>query len=55
MSATAEQHLKTANAEMVGALTKSSEIVAQNSAILEQIYQRLGADSGREVRRGERT
>ena len=45
-----EQHLKTANAEMVAALTKSSEIIAQNSAILEQIYQRLGADAGREVR-----
>jgi uncharacterized membrane-anchored protein YhcB (DUF1043 family) len=45
-----EQHLKTANAEMVAALTKSSEIIAQNSAILEQIYQRLGADGGREVR-----
>jgi len=29
-----EQHLKTANAEMVAALTKSSEIIAQNSAIL---------------------
>ena len=45
-----EQHLKTANAEMVAALTKSSEIIAQNSAILEQIYQRLGADGGREIR-----
>lgn len=45
-----ERHLKTTNAEMVAALTKSSEIIAQNSAILEQIYQRLGADSGREVR-----
>ena len=45
-----EQHLKTANAEMVAALTKSSEIIAQNSAILEQIYPRLGADAGREVR-----
>ena len=45
-----EQHLKTANAEMVAALTKSSEIIAQNSAILEQIYQRLGADGDREIR-----
>lgn len=45
-----EQHLKTANAEMVAALTKSSEIIAQNSAILEQIYQRLSADGGREFR-----
>jgi predicted Holliday junction resolvase-like endonuclease len=45
-----EQHLKTANAEMVAALTKSSEIIAQNSAILEQIHQRLGADGGREFR-----
>lgn len=42
-----EQHLKTANAEMVAALTKSSEIIAKNSAILEQIYQRLGANGGR--------
>ena len=49
-----EQHLKTANAEMVAALTKSSEIIAQNSAILEQIYQRLGADEGREIH-GENT
>jgi uncharacterized membrane-anchored protein YhcB (DUF1043 family) len=45
-----EQHLKTANAEMVAALTKSSEIIAQNSAILEQIYQRLGTDGDREIR-----
>jgi predicted Holliday junction resolvase-like endonuclease len=45
-----EAHLKTANAEMVAALTKSSEIIAQNSAILEQIYQRLGAEGGREFR-----
>ena len=35
---------------MVAALTKSSEIIAQNSAVLEQIYQRLGADGGREIR-----
>ena len=45
-----EQHLKTANAEMVAALTKSSEIIAQNSAILEQIHRRLAADGEREVR-----
>ena len=44
-----EQHLKTANAEMVAALTKSSEIIAQNSAILEQIHRRLAADGEREV------
>ena len=36
-----ELHLKTANAEMVAALTKSSEIIAHNSAILEQIQRKL--------------
>ena len=45
-----EQHLKTANAEMVAALTKSSEIIAQNSAILEQIDRRLAANDDREIR-----
>ena len=45
-----EQHLKTANAEMVAALTKSSEIIAQNSAILEQIHRRLAAADDREIR-----
>jgi len=45
-----ELHLKTANAEMVAALTKSSEIIAHNSAILEQIHDRLAFDSRREIR-----
>ena len=36
-----EQHLKTANAEMVAALTKSSEIIAHNSVIMEQLKERL--------------
>lgn len=38
-----EAHLKTANADMVAALTKSSEVIAHNSAILEQIQKKLGA------------
>ncbi len=45
-----EAHLKTANAEMVAALTKSSEIIAHNSVILEQIHRRLTDDVGREIR-----
>ena len=36
-----EQHLKTANADMVAALTKSSEIIAHNSAIMEQLQRKL--------------
>jgi hypothetical protein len=35
------QHLKTANAEMVAALTKSSEIIAHNSVVMEQLKERL--------------
>ncbi|EDY21079.1 hypothetical protein CfE428DRAFT_1372 [Chthoniobacter flavus Ellin428] len=38
-----ESHLKTANADMVAALTKSTEVIAHNSAILEQIQKKLGA------------
>jgi len=45
-----EQHLKTANAEIVAALRKSSEIIAQDSAILEQIDRRRTADDDRELR-----
>ena len=36
-----EMHLKTANAEMVAALTTSREIIAHNSAIVEQIPRTL--------------
>ena len=36
-----EQHLKTANAEMVAALTRSTEVIAHNSMILEQLQRRL--------------
>ena len=36
-----EEHLKTANAEMVAALTKSSEIIAHNSVVMEQLKERL--------------
>lgn len=38
-----ETHLKTANADMVAALTKSTEVIAHNSAIIEQITKKLGA------------
>jgi len=38
-----ETHLKTANADMVAALTKSSEVIAHNSVILEQLQKKLGA------------
>ena len=38
-----ETHLKTANAGMVAALTKSSEVIAHNSVILEQIQRKLSA------------
>ena len=36
-----ETHLKTANADMVAALTKSSEVIAHNSVILEQLQRKL--------------
>jgi hypothetical protein len=36
-----ETYLRTANADMVAALTKSSEVIAHNSAIIEQIRDRL--------------
>ncbi len=36
-----ETHLRTANADMVAALTKSTEVIAHNSAIIEQIRDRL--------------
>lgn len=38
-----EMHLKTANADMVAALTKSTEVIAHNSASIEQITKKLGA------------
>jgi sensor histidine kinase regulating citrate/malate metabolism len=38
-----ETHLKTANADMVAALTKSSEVIAHNSVILEQLQRKLTA------------
>jgi sensor histidine kinase regulating citrate/malate metabolism len=38
-----ETHLKTANADMVAALTKSTEVIAHNSAIIEQIQRKLMA------------
>ena len=37
-----ETHLKTANAEMVAALTKSSEVIALNSEVLQQLQRKLG-------------
>ena len=36
-----ETHLKSANAEMVAALTKSSEVIAHNSTVLEQLQRKL--------------
>jgi hypothetical protein len=36
-----ETHLRTANADMVAALTKSTEVIAHNSAIIEQIQRKL--------------
>ena len=36
-----ETHLNSANAEMVAALTKSSEVIAHNSTVLEQIQRKL--------------
>ena len=38
-----ETHLRTANADMVAALTKSTEVIAHNSAVIEQIQKRLEA------------
>jgi hypothetical protein len=38
-----ETHLRTANADMVAALTKSTEVIAHNSAIIEQIQRKLMA------------
>ena len=38
-----ETHLRTANADMVAALTKSTEVIAHNSALIEQITKKLGA------------
>ena len=38
-----ETHLKSANAEMVAALTKSSEVIAHNSTVLEQLQRKLMA------------
>ena len=36
-----ETHLRTANADMVAALTKSTEVIAHNSAVIEQIQRKL--------------
>ncbi len=36
-----ESHLRTANADMVAALTKSTEVIAHNSMIIEQIQRKL--------------
>ncbi len=36
-----ETPLRTANADMVAALTKSTEVIAHNSAIIEQIQRKL--------------
>jgi hypothetical protein len=38
-----ETHLKTTNAEMVAALTKSTEVIAHNSTVLEQIQRKLAS------------
>jgi len=38
-----ETHLRTANADMVAALTKSTEVIAHNSALIEQIQRKLMA------------
>ena len=38
-----ESHLRTANADMVAALTKSTEVIAHNSMIIEQIQRKLMA------------
>jgi len=36
-----ETHLRTANADMVAALTKSSEVIVHNSVVMEQLKERL--------------
>jgi hypothetical protein len=36
-----EMHLRTANADMVAALTKSTEVIAHNSAVIERIQRKL--------------
>ena len=41
LSAGQETHLRTANADMVAALTKSTEVIAHNSALIEQIQRKL--------------
>lgn len=38
-----ETHLRTANADMVAALTKSTEVIAHNSAVIEQMQRSLKA------------
>ena len=38
-----ERHLKTANAEMVAALTRSTEVIAHNTVILDQLQRKLMA------------
>ena len=38
-----ETHLRTANAEMIAALTKSTEVIAHNSMVIEQIQRKLMA------------
>ena len=38
-----ETHLRTANAEMIAALTKSTEVIAHNSMVIEQIQRKLVA------------
>ena len=38
-----ETHLRTANADMIAALTKSTEVIAHNSAVIEQIHRKLMA------------
>ena len=36
-----ETHLRTANADMVAALTKSTEVIAHNSAVIEQMQRKF--------------
>ena len=40
-----ETHLRTANADMVAALTKSTEVIAHNSALIEQMQRKLMGSS----------
>ena len=40
-SCAAETHLKSANGDMVAALTKSTEVIAHNSAVIEQFQRKL--------------